>query len=43
MALERGVAITRGIAAEALARRSAASDSDQMSFDLIGRVGDDDE
>lgn len=43
MALERGVAITRGIAAEALARRSAASDSDQMSFDLIGRDGDDDE
>ncbi len=43
MALERGVAITRGIAAEALARRSAASDSDQMSLDLAGLDGDDDE
>ena len=42
-ALERGVAITRAIAAEALARRSAASDSDQMSLDLEGPEGDDDE
>jgi chromosomal replication initiation ATPase DnaA len=42
-ALERGVAITRSIAAEALARRSAASSSDQMSLDLEGPEGDDDE
>lgn len=43
MALERGVAITRSIAAEALARRNAAKDSDQMSFDLAPLDGDDDE
>ena len=43
MALERGVAITRSIAAEALARRNAASSSDQMSLDLEGPEGDDDE
>lgn len=43
MALERGVAITRSIAAEALARRSAASSSDQMSLDLEAPEGDDDE
>jgi chromosomal replication initiation ATPase DnaA len=43
MALERGVAITRNIAAEALARRNAASSSDQMSLDLEGPEGDDDE
>ncbi len=45
MALERGVAITRAIAAEALARRDAAADADQMALDF-GREdsdGDDDE
>ncbi len=40
MALERGTAITRTIAAEALARRDAERDDDQMAFDL---EGDDDE
>jgi len=43
MALERGGAITRAIAAEAMARRSAAADSDQMSLNLEGLDGDDDE
>lgn len=50
MALERGVPITRAIAAEALARRDAAGDTDQMALDLDGEVmrgevlgGDDDE
>lgn len=43
LALERGVAIGRGIAAEALARRSAAADSDQMRLNLEGPEGDDDE
>jgi chromosomal replication initiation ATPase DnaA len=36
MALERGVAITRAIAAEALALRGAAGDTDQMALDLDG-------
>jgi len=40
MALERGVAITRAIAAEALGRRAAALDSNQMALDLDS---DDDE
>lgn len=45
MALERGVAITRAIAAEALALRSAAADTDQMAlnFDSSFPDGDDDE
>lgn len=45
MALERGVAITRSIAAEALALREAAGDADQMALDLSGAAvdGDDDE
>jgi len=45
MALERGVAITRAIAAEALALRSAAADTDQMALDFDSRFpdGDDDE
>jgi len=43
MALERGVAIGRGIAAEALARRNAAADSDQMRLNLEGPEGDDNE
>lgn len=43
MALERGVAITRAIAAEALAQRNAASGSDQMSLDLARPEGDHDE
>ena len=45
MALERGMAITRAIAAEALARRGAAADSAQMAlnFDSTFPDGDDDE
>ncbi len=43
MALERGVAIGRGIAAEALARRNAAADSDQMRLNLEEPEGDDNE
>ncbi|MGN6488919.1 MAG: hypothetical protein ACTHLT_14030 [Devosia sp.] len=45
MALERGVPITRALAAEALARRSAAADSDQMALDFDDeyRDGDDHE
>lgn len=45
MALERGGAITRAIAAEALARRGAAADADQMALDLDSPFpeGDDDE
>jgi chromosomal replication initiation ATPase DnaA len=47
MALERGVAITRAIAAEALARRSALADTDQMALDFgVNRAdpeSDDDE
>jgi chromosomal replication initiation ATPase DnaA len=45
MALERGVAITRAIAAEALARRGAAADADQMALDFEPEdvEGDDDE
>jgi len=50
MALERGVPITRTIAAEALAQREGADDTDQMALDLSGEVpgdealdGDDDE
>jgi chromosomal replication initiation ATPase DnaA len=45
MALERGVPITRSIAAEALARREAAENADQMALDLSGAAvdGDDDE
>lgn len=36
MALARGTAITRGIAAEALALRGAANDDGQLAFDLEG-------
>ncbi len=43
LALERGVAIGRGIAAEALAQRSAAADSDQMRLKFEGPEGDDNE
>jgi len=45
MALERGVAITRAIAAEALARRGAQADADQMvlDFDDADPEGDDDD
>jgi chromosomal replication initiation ATPase DnaA len=45
MALERGGAITRAIAAEALAQRSAEADTDQMAldFDHADSEGDDDE
>lgn len=45
MALERGTAITRSIAAEALARRGAGRDDDQMALDFAheGLEGDDDE
>jgi chromosomal replication initiation ATPase DnaA len=43
MALERGVAITRALAAEALARRGAAADSDQMALDFDREPPDDDD
>ena len=43
LALERGVAIGRGIAAEALARRGAAAASDQMKLNFEGPEGDHDE
>jgi chromosomal replication initiation ATPase DnaA len=45
MALERGGPITRAIAAEALARRSAAADTGQLALNLDGEglEGDDDE
>ena len=45
MALERGVAIGRAIASEALARRNAAADSDQLAlaFDDDSLEGDEDE
>lgn len=43
MALERGVAIGRAIAAEALARRNAAADSDQMALEFDGEFLESDE
>lgn len=43
MALERGVAITRALAAEALARRGAAADRDQMALDFDDEHRDGDE
>jgi chromosomal replication initiation ATPase DnaA len=44
MALERSAPITRALAAEALARRSAAADADQLALDMDSfPEGDDDE
>ena len=45
MALERGTAITRAIAADALAQRGAAHDDNQLELDLndAEREGESDE